>query len=97
VGFLKIAAADFLAGDERREGEDGHPAAVTVVEAVDQMQVRGATTAGTDRQSSGEMRLRACGKRGRLFMAYVHPAQVLVSANRVGDSVMPLRASPATP
>ena len=52
VGFLKIAAADFRAGNLRRDGEDGDPAAVTVVEAVDQMEIAGAATAGADRQAS---------------------------------------------
>jgi hypothetical protein len=49
VGFLKISAADFMAGNLRRDSEDGHPAAVTVVEAVDQMEIPGTAAAGADR------------------------------------------------
>ena len=50
VGFLKVAAADFMAGDLRRDSEDRHTAAVTVVEAVDQMRISGTATAGAHRQ-----------------------------------------------
>jgi len=63
VGFLKIAAADFMTGDLRSDGEDRDSAAVTVVETVDQMQVPRATTAGADRQVAAQMRLGSGGKR----------------------------------
>ena len=46
VRLLKIAAADFIAGNLRGDGEDGNTAAVTVVESIDQMQVAGTATSG---------------------------------------------------
>ena len=69
VSFLKISAADFVAGNLRGNRQDGNAAAVTVVESVDQMQIAGTATSGADRQSSGEMRFRSGGKRGGLFVS----------------------------
>ena len=69
VGFLKIAAADFVAGNLRRNGENRNTVALAVVETIDQMQVAGTATAGADRQSSGEMRFRAGGKRRGFLMS----------------------------
>src|SRR5262245_15615664 len=94
TGFLKVAAADFMAGDLRRDGEDGHPAAVTVVEAVDQVQIPRTATAGADGQASGEMRFCASGKRRRLFMAHVHPSHVLLAAQRIHDAVKRVACDP---
>src|SRR4030095_16309363 len=87
VGFLKVSAADFMAGDLRRDGEDGHPTAVTVVEAVDQMQITGATTCGADCQASAEMRVRARGKRRRLFMSHVNPLDIVPFADGIRDAI----------
>jgi hypothetical protein len=41
VGLLEVSAADFIAGDLRRDGQDRNPAAVAVVESVDQVQISG--------------------------------------------------------
>jgi hypothetical protein len=49
VGFLKIAAANFVAGNLRRNGENRNTVALAVVETIDQMQIAGAATAGADR------------------------------------------------
>ena len=87
VGFLKVAAADFMTGDLRGDGEDRHPAAVTVVEAVDQVQIAGTTAACADGQASGEMRVCARGEGRRLLVPHVHPPHTLLPANRIGDSV----------
>ena len=95
MGFLKISAADFITWNLRRDGEDGNTAAVTVVESVDQMQIPGTATAGADRQSSREMRFRAGGKRRRLFVSHVNPANLFLVL-RI-ESVMPLSESPETP
>ena len=81
LGFLKISAADFMAWNLRRDGEDGDTAAMTVVESVDQMQVTGAATSGADSQSPCEMRFRASGKRCRLFMSHVNPSNLVLPAD----------------
>src|SRR2546422_589007 len=87
VGFLKIAAADFRAGNLRGDSEDGHTTAVTVVEAVDQVQITGATTAGADCQASAEMRVRARSKRRRLFMSHVNPLDIVPFAEGIRDAI----------
>ena len=87
VGFLKIAAADFSAGNLRGDSEDGDTVTMTVVEPVDQMEIPGAATARANGQASGEMRFRASGKRRRLLMSDVNPARVLAPANGIRDAV----------
>ena len=49
VGFLKIAAANFVAGNLRRNREDGDTVALAVVETIDQMQIAGTATSGANR------------------------------------------------
>src|SRR5258708_29442263 len=44
VGLLKISAPNLIAGNLRGDREHGNPAAVAVVQAVDQMQIARATT-----------------------------------------------------
>ena len=97
MGLLEVSAADLAAGNLRGDGEDRHTAAVAVVESVDQVQVAGTAAAGADRQSPGEMRLRARGKRGRLLVSHVDPSHVLVSADRVRDSVERVARHPIDP
>ena len=87
MGFLKIAAADFRAGNLRGDGEDRDPAAVTVVEAVDQMEITGATTAGADCQSSTQMGVRAGGERRRFFMVHGNPLDIVPFADGIGDAI----------
>src|ERR1700682_1189943 len=87
VGLLEVSAADLVAGNLRGDGEDGHPAAVTVVEPVDQVQVAGTAAARADGQSSGEMRFRARGERRRLLVPHMNPPQAFLPADRIGDSV----------
>src|ERR1700758_268803 len=55
ISLLKISAANLLARNLCSNGEDWHAAALTVVEAVNQMHVAGATTSGTYRQLASEM------------------------------------------
>src|SRR4029077_35652 len=70
-----------------RDGENGHAAPVAIVQPVDQVQIPRAAAPGADGQTPGEMRLRAGGKRRRLLVSHVHPADLVVSANGVGDTV----------
>src|SRR5207249_11739850 len=85
--LLKIAAANFVAGNLRGNGEDGDAIAMTVVETIDQMQIAGTATSGTDGQVSREMRFRAGGKRCGFLMPHMNPARSLSPANGVGDPV----------
>jgi len=53
AGFLEVAAADLVAGNLRRDRQHRHAAAVAVIQAVDQVQIAGAATAGANRQAAG--------------------------------------------
>ena len=87
VGFLKIAGAGFgrrnLGGD--REHRDARP--VTIIEAVDQVQIARAAAAGADRERAGQMRLRTRRKRGDLLVPDMDPLDLALPANRVGQPV----------
>ena len=47
--FLKIIAANLMARDMRCDSQDRNATAVTIIEAVDQVQITWTTTSGTDR------------------------------------------------
>src|SRR5260370_12468258 len=87
IGLLKISAANFLARNLCGDGEDWNAAALTVVEAVNQMHVAGATTSGTYRQLAGEMSFGAGGERRCLRVSYTNPANVLSNSNRICNTV----------
>src|ERR1700719_4382110 len=87
VGFLKIGTANFVAGNLCGNGEGGDKISVTVVEPINQMQVTGTATSGTDGQASRAVGVGAGGERSGFFVSYVNPARSLSSANGVGDPV----------
>jgi hypothetical protein len=87
VGLLEVSAANFIARDLRRDGEDRNPAAVTVVESVNQVQISGTAAPGANRQPSGEMRIRARGEGRRFFMPQMNPIQLFGCSNRVGNAI----------
>src|SRR5882757_39257 len=87
ISLLKISAANFPARNLCGNSEDRNAAALTIVEAIDQMHVPGATTSGTYRQLASEMGLGAGRERCNLLMSYTEPADVVPGANRVCDSV----------
>src|SRR5260370_806747 len=87
VGLLKVSTTDFAARNLRGDRQNGNAAAMTVVEAVDQVQVPGTTTPGADRQPSREMCLRSGGKCCRLFMSHVNPSNSFLCSNRVRDAI----------
>ena len=87
MSFLKISAADFSAGDLRRNGEDRNAAAMTIVETIDQVQVAWTTAPCADGQFPCEVRFCAGSKRCRLFVPHVNPPNLFLPANCVGKSV----------
>src|SRR5207249_1352365 len=87
MGFLKISATDFITRDLRRNGQNRHPTAVRIIEAIDQMEIAGSATSGADSQASGEMRLRAGGKCGRFFVSQMNPPNFFLLSNRFGNRV----------
>ena len=95
MGLLKISTPDFSTGNLRGDGQDGDAAALTIVEAVDQMQVSRTAASGADGQFAGEMGFGASRECRRLFMAHMNP---LESRSRVRiESVIPFSESPLTP
>src|SRR5208337_873749 len=87
VGLLEVPAAYLIAWNLRRDGQDGHAAAVAVVESVDQVQVSGAATSRANRQPTGKMGLRARRKGCRLFVPKMDPIQLSCRSNRLGNAV----------
>src|SRR5216683_8129736 len=59
ISLLKISAANFPARNLCGDGEDWNAAALTVVEAINQVHIPGPTTSGTYRQLASEMGLGA--------------------------------------
>src|SRR6266576_6466736 len=57
ISLLKISAANFPARNLGGNGEDGNAAALTVVEAINQMHIPRATASGTYCQLASEMGL----------------------------------------
>src|SRR6266852_4194940 len=98
ISLLKISTANFPARNLCGDGEDWNAAALTVVEAINQVHIPRATASGTYCQLASEMGLGAGGERRCLLVSYTNPANVLSNANRIcnsveriaGDSIDPL-------
>jgi hypothetical protein len=73
--------------DMRGDGKHRHARAMAIEQAVDEMQVTRPATAGAHRELSGQMRLDPCGERTRLFIANVHPSDLALPTNGIGDAV----------
>ena len=87
VRLLEVARADLGAGNVGGDRQHRGHAAVGVEQAVDQVQVAGAAAARADRQLAGELGLRP-GREGRgLFVAHVHPVDLVAAADGVGHRV----------
>jgi hypothetical protein len=71
----------------RSNGQNRDPAAVTIEQAVNQMDIARPATSRADRQFTGEMGLGTGGKGSRLFVAYVNPFDFLVPADLLKDSI----------
>jgi hypothetical protein len=83
TGFLKISAADFVTWNLSRDGKDRNPAAITVVEAINQMHVPGAGTPGAHCQLASEMGLGTGRERGRFLVSHVNPFDSLATPDRI--------------
>jgi hypothetical protein len=87
VRFLKVAAAHLLARYLCGDCQHRHAAAMAVVQTIDQVQIAGAAAAGAHRNLPRKLALRPRRERGGLFVAHVHPRNLPVAANRVGEAV----------
>src|SRR6266481_5384903 len=97
ISLLKISTANFPTRNLCSNSEDRNAAALTVVEAINQMHVAGATTSGTYRQLASEMGLGAGGERRCLLVSYTNPANVLSDANRICNAVERVARDPVDP
>ena len=73
MGGLEIVNADFAAGNVSGDRQHGHAVALAIEQAVDQMQVAGATATGAHRKASGKMSLRPGRESRGLFMPHMDP------------------------
>ena len=85
--FLEVGAADLGARDLGGDRQHRHAAAVAVEQSVDQMQVAGAAASGADGELAGEMCLGAGGKGGGLLVPHMDPVDLLLLAQRIGETV----------
>jgi hypothetical protein len=87
VRLLEVVRTDFRARDVRGDRQHRNPAALRVVETVDQVQVARAAAAGADRQLSGQRGIRRRRARGRLLVTDVLPRDFAGAPERVGEPV----------
>src|SRR5580704_4624727 len=87
MGFLEVSTSDFRARNLRRDGQYRDSAALTVVEAVDQVHVSRPAASGAYGQFAGEMCLCTGGECAGFFIAHADPFDVVASANRIGDAI----------
>src|ERR1700733_10933240 len=87
MGLLEISGADFGRRDLRRNRKHGHARAVAVKEAVDEVQIAGATAASANGELARQMRLGAGRERGDLLVPDVDPLDLALPAQGVGEAV----------
>ena len=87
MGLLEVIPADLHSRNVRSDRQDGHPAAVGVEQAVDQVQVARPAASSAYRQFPGQRRLPGSRERGRLLMTHMVPGDPPGPAQRVGESV----------
>src|ERR1700761_7918716 len=97
MGLLKIPTAKLSAGNLRGNGQDRDAAALTVVKAVDQMQVSRTAAACADGYLTGQVSLGARGESRRLLMAHMNPLNAGACANRICYSVQGVAAYAVDP
>ena len=87
MGRLEIVDADFGARDVGGDRQHRHAVALAIEQAVDQMQIARAATAGADRQAAGEMGLGAGREGGGLFVPHMDPVDGFPAPQRIGEAV----------
>jgi hypothetical protein len=60
---------------------------VAIEQSVDQVQIAGTTTAGADGEGTGEVGFGACGEGRDLLVPDVHPLDLALAAERIGQTV----------
>src|ERR1035438_8133663 len=68
-------------------GQHRHAAAMTIIEAIDEMEVARSATSGAYRKFASERRFRSDGKSGSLFISQPNPLHSILPPHRVPDTV----------
>ena len=71
-----------------------HTRAMAVEQAVDEMQIARAATAGADGEGAGEMRVRAGGEGGYFFMAHMDPFDAAMATDGIGQAIQAVTHDP---
>ena len=75
--LLEIGAADFSAGNLRRDGQDRNTAAMGIIKSIDKMQVTWPAATRAHGQTTGQMRFGARGEGGSFFMPHWNPLNII--------------------
>ena len=97
MSFLKVAGADLGRRNLRRDREHRHARPVAVEESVDQVQVTWPATAGANREFARQMRLGARGESGDLLVSDVHPFDLALAADRIGQTIQAIADNAVDP
>ena len=87
MGLLEIAAADLGRGDVRGDAEHGYTGAVTIEQAVDEVQIARSAAPGADRELTRQMRLGAGREGSDLLVPDMDPFDLPLAAYRIRQTV----------
>ena len=87
MGLLEIAAANLAGWNVGGNRQHRDMVAVTVKQTVDQMQVTRSAGTSADRQFAGQLRLRAGGESGNLFVPGGHPVDGAHAVQAIAQSI----------
>src|ERR1700674_3965720 len=85
--LLKVVCADFTTRNMRSDSKYRGHATVSVVQAVNQVQVAWAATARADSQLPGKLGLGSGRKSTYFFVAHLHPGDAFVTAHSVNYAI----------
>src|SRR5258708_33652340 len=97
MGLLKITAADFPARNVCCDSKNGNPAALCVIQSVNQMQVSRPAASGAHAKRSRQMRFGSGCKGCRFFVPNRNPADVISFADCIGDAIQGVSCNAVDP
>ena len=87
VRFLKVAGANFHAGNLGSQRQHRHAAAVAVEQAVDEVSIAGPARAGAHGQVAGEVGFGTGRKGPAFFVPHGHKLNALAHPNGIGNAI----------
>src|ERR1700754_551076 len=87
ISLLKVSAADLVTRNLGRNRKNRNAAPLTVVQAINKVQISWTTASGAHGQFARKMGLGASRECCHLFMADMDPLNLFASANRIRNSV----------